>query len=98
MVLLHGQPGAGAEWHRVVDALGESFDAVAPDRPGYGHNSLPAGGVVANVDWLEAGICWSFRRDLSSRFGPPAFMAATAADGAQSLDEVTALALTGPSE
>ena len=53
MVLLHGQPGAGAEWHRVVDALGTSFDAAAPDRPGYGHNPLPAGGVAANVDWLE---------------------------------------------
>lgn len=53
MVLLHGQPGAGAEWHRVVDTLGASFDAVAPDRPGYGHNFFAAGGVDANVDWLE---------------------------------------------
>jgi pimeloyl-ACP methyl ester carboxylesterase len=53
VVLLHGQPGAGAEWHRVVDALGDSFDVLAPDRPGYGHSALPAGDVVANVDWLE---------------------------------------------
>jgi pimeloyl-ACP methyl ester carboxylesterase len=53
VVLLHGQPGSGREWCRVIDALGDSVDAVAPDRPGYGDNPLPAGGVAENVDWLE---------------------------------------------
>ncbi len=52
MVLLHGQPGRGTEFGRVIDALAPTVDAVAPDRPGYGDNPLPAGGVGANVDWL----------------------------------------------
>lgn len=52
VVLLHGQPGAGVEWHRVVDRLGDGVDVLAPDRPGYGRNLLPAGGVATNVDWL----------------------------------------------
>lgn len=52
-MLLHGQPGAGIEWQRVVAALGDAVDAVAPDRPGYGHNPLGPGGLAANVDWLD---------------------------------------------
>lgn len=52
VVLLHGQPGTGREWHRVVEALSGVVTVVAPDRPGYGRNPLPAGGVPANVDWL----------------------------------------------
>ena len=39
------------EWGRVIEALGP-IDVVAPDRPGYGHNPLPAGGVWENVEWL----------------------------------------------
>lgn len=53
VVLLHGQPGSGASWHRVVDALGDSIEVAAPDRPGYGHNPLPGGGIRNNVDWLS---------------------------------------------
>jgi pimeloyl-ACP methyl ester carboxylesterase len=52
VVLLHGQPGSGKEWRRVIDALGPSVVALAPDRPGYGNNPLPAGGLAANVRWL----------------------------------------------
>lgn len=39
------------EWARVIEALGP-IDVVAPDRPGYGQNPLPAGGVWENVEWL----------------------------------------------
>lgn len=53
VVLLHGQPGSGAGWHRVVDALGDSIEVVAPDRPGYGNNPLPGGGLHNNVEWLS---------------------------------------------
>lgn len=52
VVLLHGQPGRAGEWARVIEALGP-IDVVAPDRPGYGHNPLPAGGVGENVEWLR---------------------------------------------
>jgi pimeloyl-ACP methyl ester carboxylesterase len=53
-VLLHGQPGKGAEFRRVIDALGPSVDVVAPDRPGYGDNLSPAGGIDRNLEWLIA--------------------------------------------
>ncbi|MEY2417907.1 MAG: hypothetical protein QOG90_587 [Actinomycetota bacterium] len=51
-VLLHGQPGAGAAWHRVVRALDDSIETIAPDRPGYGQNPRAAGGIHDNVEWL----------------------------------------------
>jgi len=52
VVLLHGQPGAGIEWHGVVAALDGAAELLAPDRPGYGDNPLGAIGFDANVDWL----------------------------------------------
>ncbi|HVV37206.1 MAG TPA: alpha/beta hydrolase [Acidimicrobiales bacterium] len=52
VVFLHGQPGAGVEWHRVVERLGSAVDAVTPDRPGYASNPLAAGGFAANAEWL----------------------------------------------
>lgn len=52
VVLLHGQPGSGPVWKRVVAAIDATFEVVAPDRPGYGRNPRPAGGVAENVDWL----------------------------------------------
>lgn len=52
VVLLHGQPGRGREWRGVADALGSAVGVIAPDRPGYRENPLPAGGLSANVDWL----------------------------------------------
>lgn len=53
VVLLHGQPGTGRGWRRVVAALDHSLDVIAPDRPGYGHNPQPAGGVHHNVEWVS---------------------------------------------
>lgn len=52
VVLLHGQPGGGTEWHRVAVTLGREVTVMAPDRPGYGGNPLPAGGLPSNVEWL----------------------------------------------
>ena len=49
LVLLHGQPGAGADWDQVASKLPARFHAVAPDRPGYGSSQLPAGGFTANA-------------------------------------------------
>jgi pimeloyl-ACP methyl ester carboxylesterase len=49
VVLLHGQPGSGADWQQVVDRLPEGLGVVTPDRPGYGANPRPAGGFAAGA-------------------------------------------------
>jgi pimeloyl-ACP methyl ester carboxylesterase len=58
LVLLHGQPGLGADWDGVVAALPERIRAYAPDRPGYGSNPRPGGGLADNaravLDELDA--------------------------------------------
>jgi len=35
VLLLHGQPGAAADWERLQDALDERFHTIAIDRPGW---------------------------------------------------------------
>jgi pimeloyl-ACP methyl ester carboxylesterase len=57
VVLLHGQPGTGADWQQVADRLPDSLGVLALDRPGYGASPQPAGGftvgaraVVAEMD------------------------------------------------
>jgi len=57
VVLLHGQPGAAADWAAVAAALPAGIASYALDRPGYGDNVLPAGGfehkaraVLAEMD------------------------------------------------
>ena len=57
VVLLHGQPGSGADWQQVADRLPDSLGVLAPDRPGYGASPQRAGGfavgaraVVAEMD------------------------------------------------
>ena len=56
-MLLHGQPGSGADWQQVADLLPRALDVVALDRPGYGASRQPAGGfrygaraVLAELD------------------------------------------------
>jgi len=49
VVLLHGQPGSGADWQQVVDRLQDGLGVLAPDRPGYGANPQPAGGFAAGA-------------------------------------------------
>ncbi len=50
VVLLHGQPGVGQDWERVVEALDGAVRLLVPDRPGYGRTGGPAGGCGANAD------------------------------------------------
>jgi pimeloyl-ACP methyl ester carboxylesterase len=49
LVLLHGQPGSGADWQQVAARLPAWLHVVAADRPGYGSSRLPAGGFSANA-------------------------------------------------
>jgi pimeloyl-ACP methyl ester carboxylesterase len=48
-VLLHGQPGSGADWQLVAERLPAHLHAVAADRPGYGSSPLAAGGFAAGA-------------------------------------------------
>jgi pimeloyl-ACP methyl ester carboxylesterase len=49
IVLLHGQPGSGADWQQLVDRLPSGLRVVALDRPGYGASRQPAGGFAVNA-------------------------------------------------
>lgn len=48
-MLLHGQPGLGADWQPVVANLPASVTALALDRPGHGSSPLPGGGLEINA-------------------------------------------------
>lgn len=63
VLLVHGQPGLGADWAAVVDRLGPGVDVLAPDRPGYGAGGA-AVGMAANADILAG--------RLRHHGGPPA--------------------------
>ena len=49
VVLLHGQPGSGADWQQVADRLPGGLGVLAPDRPGYGASAQAAGGFAAGA-------------------------------------------------
>ena len=49
MVLLHGQPGSGADWQQVADRLPDGLGVLALDRPGYGASPRPAVGFEAGA-------------------------------------------------
>lgn len=43
LVLIHGFPQTGAEWHRVAPVLAQHFTLIIPDLRGYGLSSAPRG-------------------------------------------------------
>lgn len=49
-LLLHGQPGTGADWSPVTRRLRGRMRAIAPDRPGYGRTGGGAVGFRANAE------------------------------------------------
>ena len=49
VVLLHGQPGSGADWQQVAGLLPPGLHPVPVDRPGYGTSHQPAGGFAYNA-------------------------------------------------
>ena len=58
LVLLHGQPGTGADWQQVSARLPAQLRVVAPDRPGYGSSPQPPAGFAVGarsvVDQLDS--------------------------------------------
>ncbi|MHB8670663.1 MAG: alpha/beta fold hydrolase [Acidimicrobiales bacterium] len=49
VVLLHGQPGQGADWDSVAGLLEPDHRLIVPDRPGWGRSRGPAAGFAANA-------------------------------------------------
>ena len=49
LVLLHGQPGLGADWQQLADQLPRELRITTPDRPGYGASRQDAGGFAFNA-------------------------------------------------
>lgn len=43
-ILIHGNPGSLADWHRVMRVLASAADVVAIDLPGFGKSARPRGG------------------------------------------------------
>jgi pimeloyl-ACP methyl ester carboxylesterase len=56
VVLLHGQPGSGADWREVLARLPVDVECVAADRPGYRSSPHAAAGVVGNADLVLADL------------------------------------------
>lgn len=55
ILLLHGQPGRGADWDELVAAIDGRADLLVIDRPGWdGHSS--AGGVALSADAAVAAL------------------------------------------
>ena len=49
VVLLHGQPGSGADLGALADALAPHMRVIVPDRPGYGRSGGEAVGFEENA-------------------------------------------------
>jgi pimeloyl-ACP methyl ester carboxylesterase len=59
VLLVHGQPGAAADWYGVARALSDRFRVIAPDRPGYGATGGEPAGIREN-----ARLLWDLLDDL----------------------------------
>ena len=46
VLLLHGFPTSSHMYRNLIPALADRYHVVAPDYPGFGHSSAPAGGRV----------------------------------------------------
>jgi pimeloyl-ACP methyl ester carboxylesterase len=49
LLLLHGQPGSGADWQQVAGRLPARLHAIAVDWPGYGSSARAAAGFAAGA-------------------------------------------------
>jgi 3-oxoadipate enol-lactonase len=98
LLLLHGQPGLGADWQPVIARLPDSLSAIAPDRPGHGSSPLRGGGLDVNaaaaLDALDsAGVDRAVLVGHSYGGGVALRVAATAPDR---VDALILLASVGP--
>lgn len=49
VLLVHGQPGSGADWGGLARELSVDHRVIAPDRPGWGAHPRPAAGLSENA-------------------------------------------------
>jgi pimeloyl-ACP methyl ester carboxylesterase len=54
VLLVHGQPGSGADWKPLARLLSADHRVVATDRPGWGDDEREATGLAANAADLAA--------------------------------------------
>ncbi len=47
VVLIHGLAGCWQNWLENIPALGEDFNVIAIDLPGFGESAMPAGGAIS---------------------------------------------------
>jgi pimeloyl-ACP methyl ester carboxylesterase len=85
VLLVHGQPGSGADWKGLARLLSEDHRVVATDRPGWGADERPATGFAANALDLASVI-------ESCRLTPPVTVVGHSLGGGIALE----LALTWP--
>jgi pimeloyl-ACP methyl ester carboxylesterase len=56
LYFLHALGGSAREWDRVVAALGDDFDCIPLDLPGFGGSADAASDVTGLVDWFAAEV------------------------------------------
>jgi pimeloyl-ACP methyl ester carboxylesterase len=56
LILVHGSPGDGRSWFRVVPRLTERHRVLMPDLPGYGGSDPPPGGASERTSAMGAAI------------------------------------------
>lgn len=57
VLLLHGNPDSSRLWRGVMERLGERFECLAPDLPGYGLSTAPPDfdyGLESMARWVDA--------------------------------------------
>ncbi|WP_170181788.1 alpha/beta fold hydrolase [Phreatobacter stygius] len=97
LLLIHGSPGEGRAWNRVVPLLDRQFRVLTPDLPGYGGSApLPEAGGGTAAMAADVG-------ELVASLGEPVFLAGHSYGGnvalhvmAASPDRIRGLALFEP--
>jgi len=80
IVLVHGSPGTSRAWQPVAEQLAGRFRVVAPNLPGYGATTRPAGEGPGDSSYA-AGLIEA----LIAEVGPPAVLAGHSYGGAVAL-------------
>ena len=98
VVLLHGQPGSGADWQQVADRLPDGLGVLAPDRPGYGASPRRAGGFTAGARAVvaEMDACGIDRAVLVGHSYGGGVALATARLAPERVEALVLLASVGP--
>jgi pimeloyl-ACP methyl ester carboxylesterase len=98
VVLLHGQPGSGADWQQVAGRLPDGLGVLAPDRPGYGASPQPAGGFAAGARAVVAELdgCGIDRAVLVGHSYGGGVALATARLAPERVEALVLLASVGP--